>query len=333
MNKFKSFKANLFAVNKDNFEAHALELFNFQAKNNPVYKQYIEFLNVRTASVDRLSKIPFLPIDFFKQHVIKTMEWEPQAVFESSGTTGQIPSKHYVEDISFYHKVTERIFDRFYGKPEAFTIMALLPSYLERENSSLVAMVDHFIKKTNSPYSGFYLYDLEALADQIAKIKDKGGAIILIGVSFALLNLAEQFEMDLTDVVVMETGGMKGKREELTREELHLILKKQFKVREVHAEYGMTELMSQAYAKEKGLFEPPPWMKILIREMNDPFEIQVEGASKRAGGINVIDLANVQSCAFVETQDIGRIMEGDYFEVLGRFDNADLRGCNLLTYG
>lgn len=331
MNNFKSAKEGLFNITKETFEAHALSLFKLQSKYNPLYKQYIDCLNIKPSAVNSLDKIPFLPIDFFKTQVVKTSTWEPVAVFESSGTTAQVRSKHYVEDISYYYHITESIFKQFYGRLEDYHIMALLPSYLERENSSLVAMVDHFIKKSNSPYSGFYLYDLEDLVNQIKLTKNKGKTVLLIGVSFALLDLAEQFDIDLENGVVMETGGMKGRREELTREELHAVLCNRLHIKQVHSEYGMTELLSQAYAKGKGHFVTPPWMNVLIRDINDPFDVRNSQGAKKTGGINIIDLANIQSCAFIETQDIGRKITDNTFEVLGRFDNADIRGCNLLV--
>lgn len=330
MDSFKRFQEDLFTVGSDNFEAHALDLFRFQAINNPLYKQYVSVLGVDIGTVQHLHQIPFLPIDFFKSHKVVTCDWEPAVVFESSGTTGQVRSKHYVEDVDFYLRVTESIFNSFYGPLEDFHVMALLPSYLERGNSSLVAMADYFIKKSQSPLSGFYLYDHKSLVEQLKGTSNKGGRVILLGVSFALLDLAEGFDVDLSEVIVMETGGMKGKREELTRGELHATLKRRFNVSAIHSEYGMTELLSQAYAKADGHFETPPWMKVLIRDINDPFEIFEEGATN-SGGVNIIDLANVQSCAFIETQDIGRSRGGDFFEILGRFDNADVRGCNLMA--
>lgn len=330
MDSFKKFQKDLFRVSAESFEAHALDLFRFQVRHNPVYKQYVDFLGVDIASVNHLHKIPFLPIDFFKNHKIATCAWQPAAVFESSGTTGQVRSKHYVESIDFYERVTENIFNRFYGNLEGFHVMALLPSYLERGSSSLVAMADYFIRRSQSPFSGFYLYDLEGLVKQLELASNEGGQIILLGVSFALLDLAEQFSVDLSSAIVMETGGMKGKREELTRGELHRILTDRFNVQEIHSEYGMTELLSQAYSKAEGHFETPPWMKVLIRDINDPFEMLGEEKT-HSGGVNIIDLANVQSCAFIETQDIGRRIGRNSFEILGRFDNADIRGCNLLA--
>ena len=330
MDSFKRFQEDLFNLGPEEFEAHALDLFRFQATHNPVYAQYVGLLGIDVAAVNQLNQIPFLPIDFFKNHKIATHDWEPVAMFESSGTTGQVRSKHYIKDADFYLRVTERIFNKFYGKLEDFHVMALLPSYLERECSSLVAMADYFIRKSQSSFSGFYLYDHRSLVEKLKLASDKGGRIILLGVSFALLDLAEQFEVDLSDVIVMETGGMKGRREELTRGEMHAILKHRFNVSAVHSEYGMTELLSQAYAKAEGHFEAPPWMKILIRDINDPFEMLGEEVTA-SGGVNIIDLANVQSCAFIETQDVGRKLGRDSFEILGRFDNADIRGCNLLA--
>lgn len=330
MDSFKRFQEDLFKVGPESFEAHALDLFRFQATNNPLYKQYVSLLGIDIATVHHLHQIPFLPIDFFKSHRVVTSDWQPAVVFESSGTTGQVRSKHYVEDVDFYLRVAESIFNRFYGALEDFHILALLPSYLERDNSSLVAMADYFIKKSQSPFSGFYLYDHERLVEQLKRASNKKGKIILLGVSFALLDLAERFDIDLSEAIVMETGGMKGKREELTRGELHATLKRRFNVPAIHSEYGMTELLSQAYAKANGHFEAPPWMKVLIRDINDPFEVFDEGVTQ-SGGVNIIDLANVQSCAFIETQDIGRRLGGDSFEILGRFDNADVRGCNLMA--
>lgn len=328
MNKLKSSKVNLFSINAVNFEENALRLFKFQAKNNLVYKQYINHLQVNVNSVDSIFKIPFMPIEFFKHHTIKTMDWEPIAVFESSGTTGQVKSKHFIEDLDYYHQVTEYIFKLFYGDLGNYHFLALLPSYMERENSSLVVMVKNFMEKSDSRYSGFFLNDYTVLIDKIELARQNGKKIILIGVSFALLELAELSSLDLNNVIVMETGGMKGRRTELTREELHDVLKEKFNLTHIHSEYGMTELLSQAYATSEGNFNCPPWMKVIIRNINDPFEM---GNQIRSGGVNVIDLANVQSCAFIETQDLGSYQSDDSFKILGRFDNSDIRGCNLLA--
>lgn len=328
MNKFNSFKESLFKVNAENFEKHALQLFIFQANYNPIYKQYIGNINIKPENINSLENIPFLPIEFFKTQTVKTLNWESEVVFESSGTTGEIRSKHHIEDSEFYNQVSKKFFEDKYGKLKDLNVMALLPSYLERENSSLVAMVSYFIKESESVYSGFYLYNVDELVENIIELKDKSKPIILIGVSFALLDLAERLKSNFSDVIVMETGGMKGRREELTRDELHSVLKESFSIKAVHSEYGMTELLSQAYGKEDGIFEPPPWMKVLIRDPNDPFNLTDQD---RTGGVNIIDLANIHSCAFVETQDLGRKIGTDRFTILGRFDNSDIRGCNLLS--
>jgi len=328
MNKFKSLKQDLFKINESNFEENALRLFNFQAINNPVYKQYIEFSGRRIEDVDAIDKIPFMPISFFKTQTVKTLEWESAKIFESSGTTGEARSQHHIEDLDFYNKVSRTIFENQYGSLKDFHILALLPGYVERTNSSLVAMVSYFIKLGNSRFSGFYLNNVEELIKTLHNLKKSERSVLLIGVSFALLGLAEQYHPDLNHVIVMETGGMKGRREELTREELHNVLKEKLNVESVHSEYGMTELLSQAYAKNSGVFEAPEWMRILIRDINDPYSLRNDITT---GGVNVIDLANVQSCAFIETQDLGKKIDGSSFEILGRFDNSDIRGCNLMV--
>ena len=329
MNYFKSSRQNLFLINDHNFEEHALSLFYFQAKNNPVYNAYISNLEIDLDEVKSIYDIPFMPIDFFKYHSISTTKWNPQIVFESSGTTGQFRSKHSLDDLAFYCRVTEAIFNSVYGSLTDFNIFALLPSYLERNNSSLVAMVRYFIEKSRSSFSGFFLNNHEELLKKMAEAKQNDRKTILIGVSFALMELAERHKPDLSDVIVMETGGMKGRREELTRAELHDFLKTRFSVDQIHSEYGMTELLSQAYATQEGAFHAPPWMKVILRDINDPFDM---GSQNKTGGVNIIDLANVQSCGFIETQDLGRKVGNSYFEIIGRFDNSDLRGCNLLAF-
>lgn len=328
MNKFKSFKDNIFKINAKNFEKNALALFNFQAKHNVIYSQYLHNLRINAEDINCLEQIPYLPIEFFKTQMVKTGEWEPEIIFESSGTTGQIRSKHYIEDVDFYRRISKWYFEENYGKLRDLTILALLPSYLERENSSLVAMVAEFLNESQSEFSGFYLNNIKELSENLVELNDKSRSVILIGVSFALINLAESFQYKLSNTIVMETGGMKGRREELTREALHEKLKSAFGLNQVHSEYGMTELLSQAYADDKGVFKTPPWMRVMIREINDPFNLKNQD---RTGGVNVIDLANVHSCAFIETQDIGRKGSSDTFEILGRFDNSDVRGCNLLA--
>ncbi len=267
-----------------------------------------------------------MPITFFKENEVKTEEWESELIFESSGTTGSTKSEHHVRSLVFYTNHSLNIFKHFYGEPSQFHFMALLPSYLERSNSSLVYMVAQLIEASGSSMSGFYLDDLDRLLADIDQAKTSNKKIFLIGVSFALLDLADHGNVDLSDAIIMETGGMKGRRKEMIREELHQVLKNAFNVSGIHSEYGMTELMSQAYATSEGVFKTDKNMKVLLRDLNDPFDMR---ENHRQGGINVIDLGNFNTCAFIETQDIGRF-KGDGFEILGRFDNSDIRGCNLL---
>ncbi len=327
METFKSFADSLYSVNEDNFEDIALNLFRFQAKNNPVYRQYLQHLKCNPNTVTGLDKVPFLPISLFKSQPIKTGTWKPRAEFTSSGTTGLTTSRHQVYDLTFYLGLSENIFRSFYDSTKQYHILALLPSYLERSGSSLIAMMDHLIKQSKSAHSGFYLHNHGDLINKIESLKGTDRQIIVWGVSFALLDLAEAYELDLSDCIVIETGGMKGRRKEWVREELHQFLKSRFNIQAVHSEYGMTELMSQAYSNGEGYYQCPAWMKMLVRDINDPFLI-VKG---KAGVINVVDLANFHSCAFIETQDLGRVDQDGSFEVLGRIDNSDLRGCNLLV--
>ena len=328
MNFFKSFKQHLFSVSNQNFQNYALELFRFQASNNAVYNTYLKYLNVNINKVKEVNQIPFLPIDFFKNKKIISGKWDTSVIFESSGTTGQVTSKHYVYDVNWYKKVTEKIFRQFYGDLHHYYFFALLPSYLERSNASLVFMMDHFIKKSRTDLSGFYLKNHDNLLVNIKKAMESGRKVFLIGVTFALLDLAERYPADLNKAIVMETGGMKGRRKELVRKEVHSILKNKLNIDQVHSEYGMTELMSQAYSKSEGIYQAPPWMKVYIRDINDPFDCNI---TSRSGGVNVIDLANWHSCAFIQTNDLGRIVADDgSFEILGRMDNADIRGCNLM---
>lgn len=279
-------------------------------------------------TITEVAQIPFLPVAFFKDHEVKTDVWDPEATFSSSGTTGQRTSSHFVRDKEFYLTNAEKVFNHFYGSLQEYHFLALLPSYLERDNSSLVVMADSFIKKSRSSYSGFYLNDYENLLHTIRNINDDR-KILLLGVSFALLDIAETYKPDLSYVTVMETGGMKGRRREMVRHELHAVLKKGFNVGRIHSEYGMTELMSQAYSTGEGIFQGPPWMKVMLRDINDPFDIS---ENRKSGGINVIDLANIHSCAFIETQDVGKKNGNNSFEVMGRFDNSDIRGCNLMVF-
>lgn len=321
----ESFKKDLFNISDLNFNDKAILLFKYQAKHNPIYRQYLDLLGKDSDKVSLIEEIPFLPILFFKTQEIKTDIFTEKQIFFSSGTTGLQTSRHYVADPEFYLKNCEEIFRKFYGNLSEFIILALLPSYQQNPGSSLIYMVNHFIKQSGNPFSGFVTE--KTLLENLKKYKKNPARKLLIGVSYALWDLAENEQPDLSDFIVMETGGMKGRREELVREELHQILKGGLNVKKVHSEYGMTELLSQAYSAGNGFFSGPDWFKILLRDINDPLTI---GSGRSSGGINVIDLANVDSCAFIETQDLGRISDGKNFEVLGRFDNSDIRGCNLL---
>lgn len=312
---------------KAEFSTSAFSVFNHQYKNCKVYRSFCDLLNVHPSDVKQLEEIPFLPIQFFKSHRVISSNNTVDQIFESSGTTGSVPSKHYVTDISLYQTSYVTAFEHFYGSINDFTILALLPSYLEREGSSLIYMVDDLIKRSEKAESGFYLDNLSQLQQKLIELDAKGEKILLIGVSFALLDLVEKHNFNLNNTIVMETGGMKGRRKELIRAELHTKLCTGFGVDTIHSEYGMTELLSQAYSKGKGIFKTPPWMKILVRDSEDPLEILAHG---KTGGINIIDLANINSCSFIATQDLGKTYADDTFEVLGRFDHSDIRGCNLL---
>ena len=313
---------------EEEFTQTTMECFLYQAEHNPVYKLYLNFLSVEPKKVEAISEIPFLPIEFFKTHRVFSGNTKEQISFESSGTTGMKPSIHYVADVNRYIKSFSQAFNIFYGNAQEYCFLALLPSYLERGNSSLVFMMDHFIKQSRFKESGFYLDDLERLKDTLEVLEKQGVKTVLLGVSYALLDLAKQFPMPLKNTIVIETGGMKGRREELSKEELHRRLSEAFELENIHSEYGMTELLSQAYSKGKGIYHTPPWMKILVRDPYDPSSYLENG---RSGGINIIDLANWNSCSFIETQDLGRLHPNNSFEILGRFDNSDIRGCNLLV--
>ncbi len=311
----------------------ALELFRIQYQFNDVYKTYVDTLGVVPGDVKSIEKIPFLPIQFFKSKEVKTTAFEPENIFESSGTTGENTSRHYVKSNALYRESFVKGFTHFYDSPQQCCIMGLLPGYLERSNSSLVYMVNELIEISGKTCSGFYLYDHEKLYKTLVHNEILEQPTLLIGVTYALLDFAEKYRMDLKYTTVMETGGMKGKREELTREEIHKILKDRLGIEAVHSEYGMTELLSQAYSAKKGLFHCPPWMKILIREHNDPLTITAnkKGIGLATGLINIIDLANLYSCGFIATDDVGRLYKNESFEVLGRQDQSDVRGCSLLT--
>ena len=310
------------------FEMLAMKIFEHQAMNNKAYRAFIDYLKIDFKRVDRIDKIPFLPIEFFKSHDILSSAQKAEEIFLSSGTTGMTQSRHLVTDLRIYEQSFTRGFERFYGPVEDYTILALLPGYLEREGSSLIYMVDHMIRKSRSAHSGFYLNNIDELKSKLVEIDHKEKKTLLIGVSYALLDLIADTKLHLKNTVVMETGGMKGRRKELVKEELHALLSEGFGVDRIHSEYGMTELLSQAYSKGEGIFETPPWMKVFTRDPEDPFSKLPEG---KTGGINVIDLANINSCSFIATQDLGRKVDENYFEILGRFDHSDIRGCNLMV--
>jgi len=321
----------IFSVEQKDFSRIALEIFQFQYTANPVYRSYVNAIGTRAAEVDKIDKIPFLPIGFFKTDQIKCGEFNEEAIFESSGTTQMPTSRHYIKDLSIYTTGFTRGFKNNYGSVSEWCILGLLPSYLEKSNSSLVYMVDDLIKKSGHSESGFYLYEHEKLAGTLLSLEASDQKTLLIGVTYALLDFAEKFPISLHYTTVMETGGMKGRRRELTRMEVHEQLKKAFGKNEIHSEYGMTELLSQAYAKEEGRFQCPSWMKVMIRDEEDPLLVQNSNSGVQAGAINVIDLANVYSCSFIATDDVGKLYPDDSFEVLGRMDSSDLRGCSLLT--
>jgi phenylacetate-coenzyme A ligase PaaK-like adenylate-forming protein len=330
----KNFKNALFKITPSNFEEYAFQAFYFQAAHNPVYRAYLSALSIDKNQIKKLSEIPFLPIDFFKTHQVLSLHAPIETIFESSGTTGTQSSKHYLLDGNFYQNVAKTIFEANYGKLGDYQFLALLPSYVERGNSSLVYMVKSFIESSKNTtqqgenFSGFYLKHTQELVSRLKKLQEKRQKTILIGVTFALLDFAEHYPMDLSHVIIMETGGMKGRRKEMIREEVHQILKEAFHVKEIHSEYGMTELLSQAYAIKDGIFQCSPFMKVLLRDVNDPFEV---GEHLKNGGINIIDLANIDSCSFIETNDLGTLIDHEHFKVLGRYDNTDVRGCNLMV--
>ena len=310
------------------FEKIALKVFRFQYENNLVYREFCEFLKVEKHTVKSLEKIPFLPVQFFKSHdVISTTE-ASQEIFTSSGTTGIITSKHLVTDVSLYEQSYRLAFSQFYGNIEDYAILACLPSYLERSGSSLIYMVKDLIELSNNEHSGFYLHNYDELVNKLIELDSSGQNVILIGVTYALLDLIEKQNFQLKNTIIMETGGMKGKRKEIIREELHSTLRKGFGVSNIHSEYGMTELLSQAYSLGNGIFECPSWMQILVRDTEDALTYVDYG---KTGGVNVIDLANINSCSFIATQDLGKKYSNNTFEILGRFDNSDIRGCNLMV--
>lgn len=324
----------IFGLTEAGFEALSLEIFRFQYQHNPVYGQYVDALQVKPGEVQKLADIPFLPIRFFKSHAVTTTGFTPELVFESSGTTGSINSKHLVKDALVYEESFTRAFRQFYGEINDWCVIGLLPAYLERQGSSLVYMVDKLVKNSHHPQSGFYLYDFEKLQQVLLQLESQGQQVLLIGVTFALLDFAQQYPTPLQHTVMMETGGMKGRREELIRPQVHEILQQAFGLPAIHAEYGMTELLSQAYSKGNGLFSCPPWMKVLIREEEDPLAIRSVKEIKQkpvSGAINIIDLANIYSCSFIATDDAGQLEADGSFRVMGRLDNSDIRGCSLMV--
>ncbi len=345
------------------FNELALEVFSFQYARNRVYRQYCDLLGRTPQEVDRIDQIPFLPVELFKTHRVTSFSGHESHVFTSSSTTGSVPSRHYVYDMAVYERSFMSCFRQFYGSPSRYCILALLPGYLERQGSSLVYMADRLIRESGHADSGFYLSDLDKLAIKLKQLMERGTRILLLGVSFALLDFSEKYPMSLHNAIVMETGGMKGRRREMTREELHQRLCHAFRQESIHSEYGMTELFSQAYSGGEGRFACPPWMKVLVRDSNDPLEVcstpfggkvrtgqvlstrsRIEGTphgdltdplenipGSHSGGINVIDLANIRSCSFLATEDLGRLHHDGSFEVLGRFDQSEVRGCNLMA--
>jgi hypothetical protein len=318
---------NIFSVSGPDFNDRALQLFNWQYQQNPVYKKWCD-LTIRDATVIKtIEQIPALPVGFFKTHTIQTGSFELTDFFESSGTTQTTNSKHWVRDLNLYRQSFKLAFELFYGKAKDWCIIGLLPAYLERQHSSLVMMVDELIKDSGQTESGFYLYEHEKLSNTLKQLESQEQKTLLIGVTFGLLDFAESYPQELKYTTVMETGGMKGRRREMTRLEVHDQLTKQLGVEKIHSEYGMTELLSQAYSKGDGIFICPPWMKVLVRDEEDPLTVRTKGR----GVINIIDLANADSAAFIATDDVGMIYEDGSFEVFGRLDNSDIRGCSLMV--
>jgi phenylacetate-coenzyme A ligase PaaK-like adenylate-forming protein len=327
--RVKSSIPSIFSIHSEQqFRETALDIFRYQAENCQVYKEFTKNLHIHPGQIREVEEIPYLPISFFKTHEVISGTGTSEIVFSSSGTTGTVTSRHLVTDVTVYESSFNKAFEQFYGHPENTCILALLPSYLERDGSSLIYMVDALLKQSRHPQSGYFLDNHEELYACLKAQQASGQKTILIGVTYALLDFLEHYALDFPELTVMETGGMKGKRKEMVREELHEILKQGFGVGAVHSEYGMTELLSQAYSSGNGVFACPPWMRVLLRDTNDPLTLL---DTHHTGGINIIDLANVNSCSFIATQDLGRLLSNGSFEVLGRFDNADIRGCNLLV--
>jgi len=320
---------NIFHIQTETeFNTACLETFNLQLQSCEVYEKYVHAIGCKPQELTHYSQIPFLPIQFFKTQRVFNQYKEPALAFSSSGTTGMVNSQHWVADLRIYEESFRRAFQLFYGPIEDIALLALLPSYQERNGSSLIYMIDDLIKQSKQAESNYFLYNHQELYDTLVQLKAKGTKTILIGVTYALLDFIESYNLAFPELIIMETGGMKGRRKEMIREEIHALLCEKFKVPKIHSEYGMTELLSQGYSLGDGIFQTPPWMRILIRETNDPLSIQ---KNAQTGAINVIDLANIDSCAFIATQDLGKMHSDNRFEVLGRFDQADIRGCNLLV--
>ncbi|HEV8505425.1 MAG TPA: acyl transferase [Chitinophagaceae bacterium] len=342
----------IFNVNEGNFIDLALEIFQFQYQHNPIYKTYVDTLRFNPKKINKLPDIPFLPIGFFKTHRVKTTDFDPGYEFESSGTTQTGNSHHFIKDIEIYRRSFTTAFELLHGPVQSWCIIGLLPSYLERKNSSLVFMADELIRKSGHAHSGFYLDEFEKLSTTLKDLEEKKQKTLLIGVTFALLDFATEYSFPLKHTTIMETGGMKGRREELVRDEVHEVLKRKFQVEVIHSEYGMTELLSQAYSKGNGIFNCPPWMKVLVRDEEDPLEIRSAVGDRQSdssftihhspftthelrpsakGILNIIDLANIYSCSFIATDDAGKLYDDGSFEVIGRVDNSDIRGCSLMS--
>lgn len=328
MPDLKAFEKKIFSISSsDSFNELAIDIFHFQYKNNKVYRNFVNYIGITPSGVNHYLKIPFLPIEFFKDQKIVTGDFREETIFTSSGTTGQSTSRHYIKSLNLYEQSFLLNFKQQFGKVEDYIILALLPSYLEQDSSSLVYMVEKLIKRTHDSKSGFYLRDYKKLAQVMSSLKSTSKKVLLIGVSYALLDLADKYPIHFPELMLMETGGMKGRRKELVRAELHAILKNAFGIKNVCSEYGMTELLSQAYSHKNGIFQTPSWMKILIRDINDPLSLIPVA---KTGSINIIDLANIYSCSFIATKDLGKKINDNAFEMLGRYDNSDVRGCNLL---
>ncbi len=323
-----NFKKEIFEIQSHlHFEKLAIEAFEYQYLNNNIYHLYCDLLKTNPSNVKKITQIPFLPVSFFKTHKVVSQQHENFTIFTSSSTSGTVSSKHFVADLEIYRSSFLKTFELFYGLPSNYAIVALLPSYLERDGSSLIYMVEELIQLSDKKQSGFFLNEYDKLFSLLQDFEKSNQKYILIGVSFALLDFAEKYQLNANNGIIMETGGMKGKRKEITRTELHSELKSCFGTTSIHSEYGMTELLSQAYAKENGQYFCPPWMRVLVREATDPLSVNILGS----GALNIIDLANINSCCFIETSDLGIISKNGSFTVSGRFDNAEVRGCNLMS--